>query len=613
MNNRTVYSKQNLREVWEAIEESVGSNEASLMRSALLRFTLPGLGGLKASGDRLKNKEVIKGLNHLSTIVVEEKTPEILCAAQAKTFEMLRTPKERQRQPRYYLNQFIKLGIQEGFFLNPSEKTKNSNYEFYSKEKKNTKYIKTTNRIRNLKFTLSLNPEDYELTPDNLSPEEISRELSRIKSSLEEFESHCLNIERNRPSTIENRVRFILLILGWMYEKKKIPLTQLSLNSLIPFINLTPQLSDFSNEENPLMKQMVTKALAVESLKQEANKLVSLVTDFFAWLRNPPSLSTKRFYLEHLITLAKYIYRDQTDKTMARDFSDVPIVTRLRVFHCELKNQKNNNASKKIDKYLPWGEILQVFEKLRFEADLTTIQAGRNYRKARRTSAIAKNIQDCVLLGMFVLVPPPRQRVVRELEFGRTLKYGFFKNGNFTPAEELLNPDEAKYYIDLQPEDYKTGNIYGRWTAPFPNVRFHDGKCFYDYLNLWLFQGYQDEDGNWHGMRSILAKEDTKTVFVAELTGEPYPESRMSRKIKNFFVRWTKVPLSPHDLRHIYRTHIEDPKTGATEEEKESAAFWMRHSAQMAKKVYSHLDCEQKLHLGTLLCSRINQQFLGGL
>jgi hypothetical protein len=610
MSYRTPTNQQNLREVWEAIEEAVSPNEASLMRSALLRFTIPGLGGPKAIGDRLKNKEMINALNFLSTILIDENTPETLCVAQIKTFEILKTPKERQRQLRSYLNKFIALSTEKGFFLSAIEKGQPNEYRFYPEGYK-FQNVKTTNRKGNVKFTLSLDPKDYE--GSNLELEAVSKELTRIQESLKGFENYCLKVDEKRKPTSANHQYFILLIWGWLYTEKKISLNEIGFSSLVPFIDLKPEIGDFLDKKDPWMAHMLAKAIANEAIKKEANKLVALLNDFFTWLRNTPSTNTKKIYVQSVIALAKYVYRDQTDKTMTLSFEDIPIITRLRVFHAELDKKNNNrNSSKTINKYIPWDEVLQAFEKLRFEAGLTKIQCRKEkytFTKNRRMSAIAKSLQDCVLLGMYILVPPPRQRVIRELELGRTLKYGLFINENFTPAEKLPNPDEAKYYIHLQPQDYKTGDTYGEWLGEFPNTQFSDGTCFYDYLGRWLFKGYQDDNGNWHGMRSILAREDTKTVFVAERTGESYPQQRMTVKIKNLFYRWTGVPLSPHDLRHIYRSYIENPDTGATHGEKESAAFWMRHSDKMAKKVYAHLDCKDKLVLGANLSQRINEQF----
>jgi integrase len=168
----------------------------------------------------------------------------------------------------------------------------------------------------------------------------------------------------------------------------------------------------------------------------------------------------------------------------------------------------------------------------------------------------------------------------------------------------------TKYYIHLQPEDYKTGDIYLEWLGEFPNTEFPDGTRFYDYLNRWLFQGYQDANGEWHGMRELVASSGVKTVFARGIMGDPHNTTTMSGKVRKIFTRWTGVPITPHDLRHLYRTYIDDPATGASAEEKESAAYWMRHSSQMAAKTYSHLNNEQKLRAGAQLSARINQSLL---
>lgn len=214
------------------------------------------------------------------------------------------------------------------------------------------------------------------------------------------------------------------------------------------------------------------------------------------------------------------------------------------------------------------------------------------------------------MLGFFILIPPSRQRVIRELELGRTLKYGIFEKGRFTSFDKMTNPSNAKYYIHLQPEDYKTGDTYGEWLSEFPNTEFPDGSKFYDYLNRWLFQGYQDANGDWHGMRELIAVPGEKTVFVSLKTGKAHNVHTIGQKIRIIFTRWTKTPITPHDLRHLYRTYIDDPATGATQAEKESAAYWMRHSSETAKKTYSHLNNEQKLRAGAQLSSRINQRLL---
>jgi hypothetical protein len=445
---------------------------------------------------------------------------------------------------------------------------------------------------------------DYAAEP--LQSEQIQQHLQRINTELTSFKKYQL--QQMREVTANKHQLFLKLILGWLYRAKGISLAEISLSNLVPFIQLNFQIREFVSEESPWLSKIITEAKAQDSIKDEAKRLVNLMEEFFGWLENPPSCGTKKTYIDALIAYSKYVYRSETDKTMALNFEDIPIINRLKVFHKEVESGKKNNSNSS-HKYLPWHEVLQVLENIRFEANLKTYKDGK-YQKKRPLLTQAKSLQKFVLLGLFALVPPSRQRVIRELELGRTLKYGIFEHGRFIPFEKMANPSEAKYYVHLQPEDYKTGDSYGEWLGEFPNTEFPDGSKFYDYLNRWLFQGYQDANGEWHGMRELIAVPGVKTVFVRDKAGNSYTTSIMGEKIRKIFIRWTKVPITPHDLRHLYRTYIDDPATGATPEERESAAYWMRHSSQMAQKTYSHLNSEQKLRAGGQMAERLNQQLL---
>lgn len=597
MNSRT------LRDAWNAFEYS-SPKDLSLYQSALFRFSLPGLGGRKPSGARLTSKEIAASLKILASISISSDIEERLREAQKETFALLNTPKKRQRQLRYYLNQFIDWNIKKEFFPSAKLSEEKSQYIFYPKK---TNHIKTR-KPREKKFSFSFNVNDYVAEP--LQSEQLQQHLQRINQEFISFRKYQTTNQDNREPTAEKHERQLKLILGWFYREKSVPLAEISLNKLVPFIRLDFQIREFDFEENPWLSQIIAKAKALENIKDEARHLVDVMREFFGWLRHTPSIGTKQLYIDALIAYAKYVYRHETDETMAVNFEDIPIINRLRVFHNEVKSSKRSNSNIH-NKYLPWTDVLDVIKGLRLEADLETIKAG-NQRINRALSAKAKSLQDFVLLGFFVLIPPSRQRVIRELELGRTLKYGIFFNGQFTPVEKMTNSSEAKYYIHLQPEDYKTGDIYKEWIGEFPNTEFPDGSKFYDYLNRWLFRGYQDKNGDWHGMREVIAAPSVKTVLVGENLGKPYDIRRMGQKIKNIFTRWTGVPISPQDLRHLYRTYIDDPATGATAEEKESAAFWMRHSSRTAKKIYSHLKCEQKLRLGAQMSQRLNQQLLNG-
>jgi hypothetical protein len=591
--------------MWEAFEVS-GFKNISLYQSAIFRFTIPGLGGRKPSGARLNSKEIAAALKILSSISIAPDTAGYLREAQKQTFALLNISKHRQRQPRYYLNQFINWGIANDFFPFVKSSEEKQDYIFYPQK---INYIKTTNRKKICKFAFSFNVDDY--VTESLSPEQIQQHLQRISQEFNDFKKYEVTTQGIRLASAKNHENLLKQFLGWLYKTGQFSLAETSLSKIVPYIKLNFKISEFSSEENPWLSQIIAKAKALENITDEANCLVNLIKEFFEWLENTPSPCTQKFYVGALIAYSKYVYRAATNKAMALNFEDIPLINRLKVLQKEVEsiNKDNSNSS---SKYLPWGDVLKVLENLRFEADLETRKDKGNYKRKRSLPAKAKSLQKFLLLGFFVLVPPSRQRVIRELELSRTLKYGIFENGRFTSFEKVANPNEAKYYIHLQPEDYKTGDIYKEWLGEFPNTEFSEGSKFYDYLNRWLFRGYQDENGKWHGMRELIAASGEKTVFVKEEKGLSFSnESGIAAKIKRFFVRWTGVPITPHDLRHLYRTYIDDPATGATPEEKESAAYWMRHSSKTAAKTYSHLDNEKKLRAGTQLSSRINQMLLG--
>ncbi len=599
MSNRTLLN------MWEAFEVS-GFKNISLYQSAIFRFTIPGLGGRKPSGARLNSKEIAAALKILSSISIAPDTAGYLREAQKQTFALLNISKHRQRQPRYYLNQFINWGIANDFFPFVKSSEEKQDYIFYPQK---INYIKTTNRKKICKFAFSFNVDDY--VTESLSPEQIQQHLQRISQEFNDFKKYEVTTQGIRLASAKNHENLLKQFLGWLYKTGQFSLAETSLSKIVPYIKLNFKISEFSSEENPWLSQIIAKAKALENITDEANCLVNLIKEFFEWLENTPSPCTQKFYVGALIAYSKYVYRAATNKAMALNFEDIPLINRLKVLQKEVEsiNKDNSNSS---SKYLPWGDVLKVLENLRFEADLETRKDKGNYKRKRSLPAKAKSLQKFLLLGFFVLVPPSRQRVIRELELSRTLKYGIFENGRFTSFEKVANPNEAKYYIHLQPEDYKTGDIYKEWLGEFPNTEFSEGSKFYDYLNRWLFRGYQDENGKWHGMRELIAASGEKTVFVKEEKGLSFSnESGIAAKIKRFFVRWTGVPITPHDLRHLYRTYIDDPATGATPEEKESAAYWMRHSSKTAAKTYSHLDNEKKLRAGTQLSSRINQMLLG--
>jgi len=72
--------------------------------------------------------------------------------------------------------------------------------------------------------------------------------------------------------------------------------------------------------------------------------------------------------------------------------------------------------------------------------------------------------------------------------------------------------------------------------------------------------------------------------------------------IKNIFLRLTKKPVTPKELRKMHVTYLKD--IGASEAELKAAA-WMHHSRTMQSKIYDHQQEQDKLVLITAFNERI--------
>jgi hypothetical protein len=102
MNNRTLLF------AWEAFEKSHPSG-AGLVRSALLRFTLPGLGGEKPVGARLKSKEILSSLKLMESIYIDKEIAAKLKEAQIKTFKILDVSKKKTKATKMLSKYIYKL------------------------------------------------------------------------------------------------------------------------------------------------------------------------------------------------------------------------------------------------------------------------------------------------------------------------------------------------------------------------------------------------------------------------------------------------------------------------------------------------------------------------
>ncbi|MBD1893005.1 hypothetical protein [Coleofasciculus sp. FACHB-SPT9] len=605
----------NVLEVVDAYKHHNNANDFSFVQSALFRFTVPGLSGVLPQGKRLTADEISTIRQFLATLPLSKLSE--FREAQEKTFQFFQTPANKQCQPRSYLNKFLDWVDEQNWLVTGSlnESGGKQGYRFYLKGKGVMQRKKLTNRPANTldKFALSFDVEDY--FPESSEEEEsIKQELARIAGEIQAFED-WMKVRGYKESSRKIRREHAKRFLGWLYRAKQIPLEELSLSSLIPVIRLKYSVGEFDSYD----KWIYAKGLAIEKAREVATETVEKLEDYFKWLNNPPSPGTKAMYVEGVISLAKFLYREQTDEDYHGECMDVPVVKRLRVFCKQLDQEKRSSrpAVPYHEKAITWEQTLLALEKLRIEANLThvdsNLKSGIPQLKKRSMQARANSLMRFLIFAFFVLVPPDRGRTFRELRIGETFKHGSFHGDIFIPKDRMLNPLEARYYIHLLPDDYKTGDAYGEWVGEVPNTQFPDGSYFYDYLNQWLYDEvvsvHRRHKITYKGMRSVLQPEEHNYLFFGPINKKPLNDaSQMTSKVRYPIERLTGTPLAPHTLRKIFRTFIKDRL--ATHAEEESIAFWMKHDLRTANKDYTFQTCRNKLQPGIELANRLNGEVL---
>ena len=611
---------QNIKEALEAYLKDLKLLDPKIIpptQTAVLRFTVPGWGGPIPKGKKSTAQDVKAGLDFLSQLPLE--VLNTATEAQEKTFNKLELDKKARRQPRHYLLGFIRWSKDKGVISNETHSETQEDLEaiYLQNKRRNPKRrenLKTTSRLGHYdKFALGVIEGDF----INESLEDEFKKFDRFQAKV---------LDRTSKMTRERARRDCLLLLGWLYRfhniNQDINLSNISLSSLIPVIVLYPQMNDSKIED-----YWISQAQARQRGKELGKNVVNLIRQYFDWraetLGYELSYQAQAGYLDIIIALAKFLYHNQTDLSEANNYEDIPIVRHLQKFRTSIykKHKKTRLKNSHRDRMISWEEIIEIREKVRNQADLTATdfydERRKQIRKIKRDNqAIARDMQRFLLLAFLTVTPPDRQRTFRELRLGHTLKYGIFSNERFIPQAEMQNPDKARWYIHLNMDEYKTSKTYGEWIGELPDEVFDGNKTFYNYLDRWLYHGYQDINGNWHGWRDALnprpvkleenGKEITNDFLFVDNVGKPFSTHSITSRITNIFKRLAGVAVNPHLFRAIFRTHLKN--TGASIAEQESAAYWMKHDIRTAETDYTFQERDVKLRPAIELMNRLNRQ-----
>lgn len=569
------------------------ANAVSLARTAVLTYAVPGLGGPVRAGKRTTSSDIEAATQFLDSLSLN-RVKEIV-QAQETYFDQVQAPVSVRKTNRYQAKLFINWVTDKGLLADasqgvaanlakPSAKIyRHSSREAHAQGKPHTRDIRLTDRIRR---------DDF-----GLRPEEANAELSQQMATLAQFEKDYLN---HTLPTIQNYAAFIYRVLGWQHHFKKVPLEELSLKRIIPYTPLRVLLeeiqSKYSDPEEVMTKFLLRQQMAKQMAEQKALETERLIEDYCAFYQDSPH--TQVATLQSLIVVAKSFYFRDTENTSSKSgYTDIPMVCRLRqklVIVNKLRKSKPKVIAHQ-KRSVPWGSALEVIRKQQEKVDSAyysqvfkrkdgTLKVSKQRRKS---TAIAVDLQKLLAIGLFCFIPPDRNRTISELEIGRTLIRGSLENGVLVPMEDMASPEQATWFINLSPEDYKTGKVYQDYCAPVDDIQLANGKTFYGYIQRWL-DDYRP-----------LFKPDHNRLFVkvratkGATTGEHITYRNMTGWVKYLFVKYTGVPVVPQSLRKMYVTFLKN--SNASEAELEAAARAMHHSRAMQSAQYDEQELQDKL------------------
>ncbi|HEY9301907.1 MAG TPA: hypothetical protein VIQ31_37185 [Phormidium sp.] len=418
-------------------------------------------------------------------------------------------------------------------------------------------------------------------------------EFDREIMEFAEFMQKKLGLKH---ATLEADVQHVCRLLGWMYRKKDLCLTDVRLAKVVPFIQMKFKLTECLEEGNlhAHKVRMYKEGVAQETSEELGKEAANLIEEYVEW-GNVSHASVVQNY-NAIINLAKFTYYRQvsSEDLKSRDtFDKIPLINvlkaRRRIHERQTRTQAKTTSEKR-SLVVPYPQIIEVLEKTRFEANLEVkhYQRSNRYRGERpqidkiprMDTGIARSFQRFIIIALMVSCPPRRAKEYYEAEIGKSLLKGGFQDGLFVSVEKMKNPNDAQYY--LWPEDYKTIGTYGELAIPLNNITFPDGTRFYDYLERWI--------NKW---RKILVKEQKYDfLFLQDKNGKLLNSSTFGKKVKHIFWRFAGISMSPHKLRHSFETYSQE--IGLSDAEKQASVLAMGHSPETKRK---HYDLREKIKI----------------
>lgn len=310
-------------------------------QAVLLHCVVPALKGPRPKGKRLTKNEIKAALEFLEKISLEE----FLNASKFMIdfMEKENIPKVKRQEYWTYFKKLVKWSAEQTYAINDqSELSDNTsqNTIFYIKEGIQVK-DKTLNMLgkqARFKYALGCHSEDYITFT-------LRSQLEDYRKFLVEDRGLCDDLK----SSVDANFTITNLLLGWLYREKNVLLKDLCLQSIIPQLKIKPNRAEFKNADGVVNQKafLNEKKRLQEQAKERVKETINLVKTFLNFYSE--ALSTRLNVLAAIINIAKFVYKDNTNAKIARDFEDIEIIETIRKLRRdEINNFKTLRKSRNI-------------------------------------------------------------------------------------------------------------------------------------------------------------------------------------------------------------------------------------------------------------------------
>jgi hypothetical protein len=622
---------KSLFDVWKRYSLSVRATQSdekahailSQTKTSLLRYTMPGWGFPVPQKAKLTEWETERGLEAMKQIAVEQLGTALV--AQQRVFKEKNVRHSLMRTYRSALNRLLKWCEEQSWWqkedgrpipkLTPVKKRQGSATD-----------IRVTQR--RYKDDLGNPLIKYKYGLGAVEGDVITERLQAELEAFSAWRTGRLEPRLKRPISrlsLEKELSRLHLILGWLHRFKGIPTYQLTFEQMMPFVPIegTADLQKASG--------CADVHSAIARAEDVAQKTLELALDYINWLRlrGANSETTELDVVKTFLAVARFVYRHEIqdiDKSnQVSSNQDVPII---RVFRSEIAQRQKilrDNRDSEIEaiisrqaKMPSWREFLAFVEQLRAECTPKLRQGNLTGKddvtrsSVRSLTAIAHSYQRFLFAAMLSYIPPQRQQVYRNLLVGDYRDYESIDN--FPLPEEVsgyLYSEAGRWYVHLFRDRYKTGKNYSEYQLEIPNIRYPDGRWFYQYLDEWINEfNYPAPSGEVQELKGLRqAFNPSHQYLFTKKNGEKYSHpTELSNLLRNATYRILGCVLNPHHVRHIFITYCirELPR----EQDKSEALAVLMPYPLKPDETYDMYMKAQTLQLGCRIAREAAENFV---